>query len=123
MGTWGSGNFDDDTAADHLSGLTGGILAGIEAAMSGDPVAIEPDEYWGVAVPCDVELLCLLAERGLVGVCLPAAATAADWKVRYLAVWDGAIDGLEPTPDYRRDRREVLVRTFDRLVELAGDRG
>jgi hypothetical protein len=56
MGTWGHGNFDDDTAADHLSDLTGKLLGDIQKAMEGDPVEIEPDEYWGVAVPCNLEL-------------------------------------------------------------------
>ncbi|MDX3612490.1 DUF4259 domain-containing protein, partial [Streptomyces europaeiscabiei] len=29
--------------------------------MAGDPVELEPDEYWGVAVPANLELLSLLA--------------------------------------------------------------
>ncbi|MBL8717245.1 MAG: hypothetical protein JNL79_14760 [Myxococcales bacterium] len=43
--------------ADHLSILTARLVEEIEAAMAGDPVALEPDEYAGVAVPCNVELL------------------------------------------------------------------
>ncbi|WDZ83848.1 DUF4259 domain-containing protein [Micromonospora cathayae] len=119
MGTWGSGNFDDDTAADHLSALTGRLISEVAEAMSGDPVGIEPDEYWGVVVPCNLELLHLLARQKYVGASLPAPETIADWKSRYLAVWDGTIDGLEPSPEYREQRRTVLVRTFDQLLELA----
>ena len=50
MGTWGSGNFDDDKAADHLSIITARLLQEVVDAMAGDRVEIEPDEYWGVAV-------------------------------------------------------------------------
>lgn len=119
MGTWGSGNFDDDTAADHLSDLTNRLIAEVAEAMSGDPSGIEPDDYWGVAVPCNLELLHLVARQNYVGAVLPDPATIAAWKTRFLAVWDGSIDGLEPGPEHRAQRREVLVRTFDQLAELA----
>ncbi|WP_431975017.1 DUF4259 domain-containing protein [Micromonospora haikouensis] len=119
MGTWGSGNFDDDTAADHLSTVTGRLVDEIAEAMSGDPVRLEPDEYWGVVVPCNLELLHLIGSQRHVGVTLPAPETIAGWKSRYLAVWDETIDGLGPSPAYRAQRREVLVRTFDQLAELA----
>lgn len=119
MGTWGSGNFDDDTAADHLSMVTDRLITEVADAMSGDPVRIEPDEYWGVAVPCNLELLHLIAQQGHVGACLPEPEVIAGWKARYLAVWDATIDGLEPKPAYKEQRRAVLVRTFDQLSELA----
>ncbi|GIG56930.1 hypothetical protein Lfu02_13020 [Longispora fulva] len=119
MGTWGSGNFDSDTAADHLAELTDRLLDEVVAAMAGDPVELEPDEYWGVAVPCNLELLCLLARQGHVGVALPAPETVAEWKTTFLAIWDATIDGLEPKPDYRVARRAVLVETFDRLAAEA----
>ncbi|MFK3982824.1 DUF4259 domain-containing protein [Micromonospora sp. NPDC050397] len=116
MGSWGSRNFDNDTAADHLAMVTDRLVTEVAEAMAGDPVRIEPDEYWGVAVPCNLELLCLLADQRYVGVVLPPPETVADWKRRYLAVWDGSIDGLEPTEDYRAERRAILVDTFDRLA-------
>jgi hypothetical protein len=122
MGTWGSGNFDDDTAADHLADLTSRLVEEVTEAMAGDSVGIEPDEYWGVVVPCNLELLHLVASRGYVGANLPAPETVAAWKEKFLGVWDGAIDGLEPTPEFRRERREVLVRTFDQVAELAASR-
>ncbi|MDX2646154.1 DUF4259 domain-containing protein [Streptomyces sp. PA03-1a] len=119
MGGWGSGNFDEDTAADHLSVLTGRLVREVEDAVAGAPGALEPDEYWGVAVPCNVELLHLIATQGWAGVVLPAAATVRQWKAAFLAAWDGAIDDLAPSPEHRAGRRAVLVRTFDALAELA----
>ncbi|UWP79467.1 DUF4259 domain-containing protein [Dactylosporangium fulvum] len=117
MGTWGTGNFDNDTAGDHLSILVARLVREVEEAMAGDPVDLEPDEYWGVAVPCNLELLHLLAAQRWVGVTLPSADIVLEWKQRYLAAWDGAIDGLEPTEEYRAARRAVLERTFDQLAD------
>jgi hypothetical protein len=119
MGTWGSGNFDSDTAADHLSEVMEGLIEDVTQEMAKGPSNIEPDEYWGVAVPCNLELLCLLAKQKWVGVELPEAETIAKWKATYLAVWDAKIDELGPKPDYKTKRRAVLVATFDELEALA----
>ncbi|MFF8912237.1 DUF4259 domain-containing protein [Streptomyces sp. NPDC015032] len=119
MGTWGSGNFDSDTAADHLSDITGRLISEIEEAMAGDPVGLEPDDYWGVAVPCNVELLCLMAEQHYVGAKVPEAAVVEGWKKTFMDVWERIIDGLEPADGYKKERRAELIRTFDRLAALA----
>jgi hypothetical protein len=119
VGTWGSGNFDGDTAADHLSLRTGSLVEEVEGYFAGDPVGLEPDEYGGVAVPCSVELLCLIAEQGWVGTVLPPVDVAREWKRRYLDVWDATIEEFITSPERRAERREVLVATFDRLVALA----
>lgn len=119
MGTWGSGNFDSDTAADHLVVVTDRLVTEVAEAMAGDPVEIEPDEYWGVAVPCNLELLHLIAQQGYVGAQLPDAATIEEWKTKFMAVWDATIDGLEPMDRHRAERRAVLALTFDRLAEAA----
>jgi hypothetical protein len=117
MGTWSTGNFDNDTAADHLSILTGRLLTEVEEAMAGDPAELEADEYWGVAVPCNLEILVTLANQKWVGVQLPAADTVQAWKTTYLTVWEATIDDLDPTPEYRAERRAALERTFDQLTE------
>lgn len=116
MGTWGSGNFDSDTAADHLSSLTARLVKEITDAMKGDAAELEADEYWGVAVPCNVELLALLAEQQWVGVMLPDAATAEAWKTKLLEAWEGSIDALGPSEAHRRDRHAALAATFERLL-------
>ncbi|WP_430332977.1 hypothetical protein [Rhodococcus sp. ACT016] len=45
-----------------------------------------------------------------------------DWRDRYLRVWDGYIDELEPNDDYKIDRRAVLVGTFERAIAVATER-
>ncbi|MGW0577847.1 DUF4259 domain-containing protein [Streptomyces sp. NPDC002920] len=118
MGDWGTGNFENDTAADHLSILTDRLVTEVADAMAGDPVEIEPDEYWGVAVPANLELLSLLARQGYVGASLPEAEMVEGWKKTYMAVWESCIDDLMPSSGYKDKRRTVLIRTFDELAEL-----
>ncbi|MFC4508612.1 MULTISPECIES: DUF4259 domain-containing protein [Streptomyces] len=118
MGDWGTGNFENDTAADHLSILTDRLVTEVADAMAGDPVEIEPDEYWGVAVPANLELLSLLARQGYVGASLPEAEVVEGWKKTYMAVWESCIDDLMPSSGYKDERRTVLIRTFDELAEL-----
>lgn len=119
MGTWGAGNFDSDTAADHLGDLAGRLVAEVTDAMVGDPVELEPDEYGGVTVPCNLELLLVLHRQGWVGVTLPPAELIRAWQKTFLAVWEATIDGLEPKPAYKDERRAVLNETFERLAEAS----
>ncbi|WP_017546851.1 hypothetical protein [Nocardiopsis prasina] len=119
MGTWGSGNLDNDTAADHLSAVIDRLVGEVAAAMAGDPVELEADEYWGDAVPCHLELLYVLAREGYSGGRLPAPEVVLGWRRIYMAAWERSIDGLEPSPEFREERRAVLHRTFDRLAVAA----
>jgi Domain of unknown function (DUF4259) len=129
MGTWGPGNFENDRAADHLYEVCGPLLKQVEEAMK-DPSAIEPDEYAADLVTANLEIIGCLSEhlgryeRGelqdfLYPCVLPPPETVADWKQKYLHVWDACIDGLDPDPEYKAKRREVIVETFDRVERLA----
>ncbi|MCA9578245.1 MAG: DUF4259 domain-containing protein [Polyangiales bacterium] len=118
MGTWGAGNFDNDTSADHLSTLTGRLVREVEEAMA-DPEELEADEFWGCAVPANLELLTLLAKQHYVGVVLPDVPTVDRWKATYMTAWEDSIDGLEPTDEFRRARRKVLLATFAKLRRAA----
>jgi hypothetical protein len=132
MGTWGPGNFENDCAADHLYRVCGPLLKEVVEAMK-DPSSLEPDELYGDLVPANLEIIACLSEhlgrheRGeiqdfLYPCVLPPPETVAEWKKKYLAVWDTCIDGLAPDPDYKRQRREILVATFDRVERLAQGR-
>ena len=115
MGTFGPGNFDSDGSADYLSEVTGKIIADLTAAME-DPAELEPDEVGGVEVPCRIELLVLIAKQGWMGTELPAVKTVQQWRVKFMEVWERCIDGLDPKPDHKAKRREVLERTFEALL-------
>lgn len=77
---------------------------------------LEPDEYRGVTVPCNLELLLVLARQGWVGVILPPPEVIRAWQQTFLAVWERTIDGLEPDPAYKDERRAVLDGTFEQLA-------
>src|SRR5262249_10270322 len=83
--------------------------------------------------PANLEIIACLSEhlgrheRGeiqdyLYPCVLPPPETVAEWKRKYLQVWDDGIDGMDPDPDYKKQRREVLVATFDRGERLARGR-
>jgi hypothetical protein len=115
MGTWSHGNFDDDTSADHLSELTGKLVKEIRDAMR-NPDEIQPDEYWGCAVPCNIEILTLISAQKWVGTILPTHDEATQWKSTFMQVWDACIDDLDPKPEYKIQRRAVLEKTFNDLL-------
>lgn len=87
-----------------------------------DDSSLEPDEWGGEMVPAWLEILTEIAETRRVGVTFPSTTVLADWRDRYLCVWDGYIDELEPDDDYKAGRRAVLVRTFERAVAVATER-
>jgi hypothetical protein len=122
VGTWGSGNFESDTASDHLSMVVDRLVTEVAEAMAGDPVAIEPDEFWGVAVPCNLELLHVLAQAGYAADYLPEAGVVEEWKKTFMEVWEQTIDDLEPSPVFKVERRSVLNRTFDQLADAIARR-
>ncbi|KQV04719.1 MULTISPECIES: DUF4259 domain-containing protein [unclassified Kitasatospora] len=122
MGTWGSGNFESDAALDHLSIVVDRLVTEIAEAVAGDPVALEPDEYWGVAVPCNLELLHVLAQAGHAADDLPEPGVVEEWKKTYMAVWERTVDNLQPSPEFKEERRSVLNRTFDQLADAAAGR-
>lgn len=122
MGTWGSGNFESDTARDYLSSFMDRLVTEVAEVMDGDPVEIEPDEYWGVALPCQLELLTVLVRAGHTSDTPLRPEAVERWKARFMAVWEDTIDGLEPAPGHKEERRAVLIRTFDELTEAAASR-
>lgn len=80
------GNFESDTAAEHLSFVIDRLVAEVAEAMAGDPVAIEPDEYWGAAVPCHLELLYVLAQAGYASDHPLHPDVVEEWKKHFMAV-------------------------------------
>ena len=117
MGVWAHGNFDNDTALDWLGDITGQLLDEIAEAMD-SPELLEADELDADLVPCRIELLCAMAEKGMPPQ-WPDVQLLAQWKQIFLQAWDASIDELEPLEDYKRERRATLVATFDCMLALA----
>ena len=129
MGTWGPGNFENDAAAEYLQELCQPMLDQIEAAVK-EASLLEPDEYDSEIMMCNIEILACWSEHlgrfsrsliqdALYPCVLPPPTTVAEWHRIYLEVWDGYIDQIGPSPDYKRDRRSVIVDSFQRLERIA----
>jgi hypothetical protein len=115
MGVWGAGNFANDEALDYGHELVDQMIEQVEEAMASEH-GLEPDEPDSARVMCNVELMWLIGKHA--GLSMPEAETVEGWRDKYLAVWDGYIDGLEPKPGFKEERRAVIVESFDRLIAL-----
>lgn len=49
---------------------------------------------------------------------MPETDEVRRWKEKYLATWDQHIDGLDPAPGFKKERRAVIVKSFNRLITL-----
>lgn len=115
MGTWGPGNFQNDGALDYLSEIVGQLVRNITDAFKGTKA--DPDELGDSVLMPSVAILAVLCEH--CNAHLPQKDRIREWKRKYLQNWDSHIDELDPKPDYKLRRREVISATFDRLEELA----
>jgi Domain of unknown function (DUF4259) len=115
MGVWAAGNFDNDEAMDYVHELVDQMVEQIVSTVASEH-GMEPDEPDSFRLMCNVELLWLIGQR--VGASLPKSAAVADWKTKYLAVWDEYIDDLDPKPGFKEERRAVITESFDRLISL-----
>jgi Domain of unknown function (DUF4259) len=124
MGTWGSGNFQSDTALDHLGTVVQPLFTQISQAFK-NKVSLEPDEYDGTAALCNMDILVAIAyglgsQKSPFFISkFPQVKTIESWQKIYLEVWDETIDGLDPDEDYKLERRDVIVKTFERFIALA----
>lgn len=116
MGTLGPGNFDNDTAADHMGILCDRLITEIEDAVS-DKSSIGPDEYWGVAIPCNIELLVMLNKKYF-GATLPDLHTALRWRDVYMSVWQKEIVAFRLKAGHLEARSRVLRQTFASLIRI-----
>jgi hypothetical protein len=129
MGTWGAGNFENDDAAEYLIGLCKPLVEQIRSTVA-LPRLLQPDEPDSDIMMANVEILAVLGSnigktkdnaigRLIFPFPLPASEEVERWKHKYLEVWDGYIDQLGPSVDYKQRRRRVLVDTFDHLIAVS----
>ncbi len=129
MGTWGAGNFENDTAAEHLIALCKPLVEQIRNAVA-QPELMEPDEYDSDVFMANIEILAVLGanigrtEKSRIGGMIfpfpfPPTKEIKQWKTEYLRVWDNYIDKLEPQGDHKSRRRRVIIETFDRLIAVS----
>jgi hypothetical protein len=116
MGTWGSGNFQNDAALDYMGDLSDEFSQRIEDIFADEERAYLDEDAEGQLIPT-VAILATLAEH--CALVPPRPQIVTGWQEKYLALFDDQIDGMEPAEGYAAERRSVIVETFTRLEELS----
>ena len=116
MSSWGFGNFGNDTAADYLSLLVDTIVGEIQD-ITEDSDEMEPDQFGGAVLPCKLEILYLLKQQNWGACGLPSKDIVNCWKEKYLMIWDKYMEENESKADYVIQRREIIVDTFNKLID------
>jgi hypothetical protein len=116
VGTWGSGNVENDGAGDYAGGIIGQLEATIEDCLADeDRAALDED---GEAIPMpSVDLIAVICEHCREA--SPAVDVVQRWRDSYLRIFDEQVDGLDPAPKFKQERRQVIVDTFARLEQYA----
>jgi len=116
MATFSEENFGNDGAMDYLAMLTARLVATITEILS-NPDRLELDEDGESMFMPSIEVLALLCER--YNAQPPKQATVQKWHAKYLKVFDGGIDALKPTPEFKTKRRKAIENTFRWLESVA----
>ena len=116
MGSWGPGNFDNDTARDHLFEVTRELAEQVEQALA-DATALklagkaetnaDLAESLEAVLP-NIEIICVLHES-LGGGFLPEPESADEWQFQFEQLTDAS------SPE----RATVIRESFERLRRLA----
>jgi hypothetical protein len=115
MGVWGAGNSANDAALDYAHEVVDRMVRQVEETVASEH-GMDPDEWDSARVMASIDLMWVIGRHA--GLSMMEAATVEMWKHEYLAVWDGYVDGLQPKPGFKEERRKVIVETFDRLIAL-----
>jgi hypothetical protein len=106
MGAWGPGIFENDHALDLLGIEIDNLTQSIEAVLETEGLAF--DDLEGPLIY--VHLLARIGEESELGI---ERDVITGWRTKYLTAFDSTIEGK---PDYIKKRREIIIRTFDRLL-------
>jgi hypothetical protein len=123
MGTWGSGNFDDDVARDYLADVISRFEQFIDRLLGGDipQDAMDLDNVLDAGEHCvlpTVEIISVLHEA-LGSDYLPKPETVSRWAEIYLAQVEPVLKARDPIGYeqwYLPKRRPVVAATFERLL-------
>jgi hypothetical protein len=117
MGTWGNGNFDNDGALDYVGDLIDRLTDTITACFDEDNADL--DEGGESELMPSIGIIKILSEQ--CGAAPPKPDVIEGWRSKYLQIYDEQIDGLDPDPEYKLERRKVIDQTFKDLAALAGE--
>ncbi|MGI4872671.1 MAG: DUF4259 domain-containing protein [Janthinobacterium lividum] len=113
MGTWGSGNFDNDHALDYLAQVCEPLVEKLTDIVE-NPSLAEADEDGWIECLVAVEILTLLSKQYTSEKLTPQLIT--DCRDTVLTEWLASIDDLNPDPDHKAERPVVIKESFDKLL-------
>lgn len=118
MGTWDSGNLDNDTALDEVGERSTALVRQLWTRIQNQE-SWEADEYEYAALFVDLESLLALEDGGVFnGYSLPSRSEAEPVLERWVQGWDGYFDSLDPAEGFKAKRRAVIDRTFARFLAV-----
>ena len=125
MGAWDSGNFDDDSPRDFLANMVAYWESVIDRTFAREPTQetgwfrFQPgfETINGCVMPM-VEII-LTALEHLESDHCPEAQKVESWSRHVLETYDAEIDDWDPDDEYKFERRQVIERTFERLLKIA----
>lgn len=136
MGSFGTGNFENDAALDARQDVINHITGAIQEWLEGDSFYVEDvDSVMGyvatlvailentrAAAAAEGESDTLLVFlQGMTAGGGPPKEDVLAWQEQVISTYDDEIDDLAPDEAYKVERRQVIVDTFARLLALASD--
>ena len=118
MGTWGAGNFDNDSACDYLDSIKFQLIKVIEDCFQTEDETELLDEC-GDELMASVEILTLLTEHYYGHNPHVEVSEAQRWREKFLRMYDEQLDDYEPQKDYNIERRKIIEDTFNKLEQQA----
>ena len=115
MGTWGSGNFQSDGALDFVGDLIDQLANTAQTCF--DEENAQLDEGGESELVPSVAIITFLSQN--CGAAPPKPDVIANWRRKYLAIFDDQIDRLADDDNYKAERRAVIDKTFGDLIELS----
>lgn len=116
MGAWGTGNFENDDAADYLGDLMDELTERIKECLA-DPERHSLGEEGEALIPSTAQILSVLAAN--FNTAPPQPDVVVRWRETYLAIFDKEISDLGARDGYPEARRAVIEQTFLRLEQQA----
>ena len=113
MGYWGTGNLENDYAAEDLAERTEKMVRAM-LRRARRKVTRQWDEYDHTALLVDFEILFALEAKQLLTCDLPAAEEMAKLKASFLKDYDAYTNPDEHGPEFRK----ALAKTFDRFQRI-----
>lgn len=114
MGTWGSGPFDNDEALDFVGEIVDQLMLRVDDFIATPMI----DETFDSALAAVAVLNEVMSRSPVRPFDEQAGAERDPAPIRQamMSCYDSQIDGMEPEPDFKAEKREVVEAEMDRFV-------